>query len=90
MKDNEGLTVLHHAVKNGKKEIIELLISNGADINSKDNNGYTPLHYATWNNDCSTLKLLISHGADVNAFDKTDKFLFILLHGIIMKLLCLI
>ena len=29
-------TPLHIAVENGKKEIVEILIQNGGDINSKD------------------------------------------------------
>ena len=43
-----GLTPLHFATQNGQKEIVELLIADGAYVNAKMNNGMTPL-------DCSAL-----------------------------------
>ena len=36
MKDNEGATPLHYATLNGQREIAELLLANGADINARD------------------------------------------------------
>ena len=48
-KDDNGWTPLHHAAWNSHKEIIELLIAAGADMNAKDNYGdygKTPLDYA--------------------------------------------
>jgi len=48
----------------GHKEIVELLIAKGADVNSKDKSGYTPLHGAATD---VTVELLIAEGADVNA-----------------------
>ena len=41
-----GDSPLHHAAWNGHKEIVELLIVNGADVNAKDNYKSTPLHFA--------------------------------------------
>ena len=43
--DNEGSFPIHLAVKLGSKEIVELLLSNGANVNAKNNRGLTPLHY---------------------------------------------
>ena len=40
--NNDGQTPLHFALKEGNKEIIELLIKNGADISIKDNEGKKP------------------------------------------------
>jgi ankyrin repeat protein len=44
--DKHGLTPLHGAAIHGHKEIVELLIAEGADVNAKTNDGETPLVYA--------------------------------------------
>ena len=36
-KDDKGATPLHHATLNGHREIAELLLRNGADVNARDN-----------------------------------------------------
>jgi ankyrin repeat protein len=61
----DGWTPLPFAAGNGHKEIVELLIAEGADVNVKDNNGWTPLHTATK----EIAELLIAKGVDVNAKD---------------------
>ena len=35
-RDNEGATPLHHATLNGHRDIVALLLRNGADINARD------------------------------------------------------
>ncbi len=62
-----GLTVLGHAAWGGHKEIVELVIAEGADVNAKRNTGVTPLHHAAWNGHKEVAELLIANGADVNA-----------------------
>jgi cytohesin len=42
-----GMTPLHAAAGKGLKEIVELLIAEGADVNAKDDKGRTPLDLAT-------------------------------------------
>jgi hypothetical protein len=46
-RDDEGATPLHYATLNGHREIVELLLANGADINARDTQfGATPAGWA--------------------------------------------
>ncbi len=64
----DGVTPLHPAAANGHKEIAELLIAEGADVNAKDDKkGWTPLLIAAVAGHKETAELLIAKGADVNA-----------------------
>ena len=51
----------------GHKEVAELLIDKGADVNAKDEWGSTPLHYAALKGHKEVAELLIDKGADVHA-----------------------
>ena len=42
---------LHFAASGGHKEIVELLIANGADVNAKTGDGRTPLDHAEFSSD---------------------------------------
>ncbi|MDP6527160.1 MAG: ankyrin repeat domain-containing protein, partial [Kiritimatiellia bacterium] len=55
-----GATPLHPAAALGHKEISELLIANGANVNVKNEAGYTPLHLAASSGQKTTIGLLIS------------------------------
>ena len=75
--------MLHYAAKKNSKDILELLISKGADMNAKTRDitdddkcwivvhpgGKTPLHYAADYNSKEIGEILISKGADINAID---------------------
>jgi ankyrin repeat protein/L-ascorbate metabolism protein UlaG (beta-lactamase superfamily) len=65
MKSEKGETPLHLAVQNRSQEIINFLISQGADINAKDSEGNTPLITALALRKADTAKFLLSKGADV-------------------------
>jgi len=41
-----GMSPLHQAAYEDHKELTELLIAKGADVNAKDDDGETPLDYA--------------------------------------------
>ncbi|XP_071582418.1 uncharacterized protein [Temnothorax nylanderi] len=51
VKTDNGVTQLHSAAKNGNnfnnKNVIKVLLENGAHIDVKNNDGKTPLYYAT-------------------------------------------
>ena len=70
--DGMGWTHLYTATVFGHKEIIELLIAAGADVNADEGTGLTPLHSAANHGRKEIAKLLIAAGADVNAKDVLD------------------
>ncbi|MHC9542561.1 MAG: ankyrin repeat domain-containing protein [Vulcanimicrobiota bacterium] len=63
-KTDVGTSPLHWTASGGAADAMELLISEGADINSRDNLGLTPLHLARSQN---VAELLISYGAGIDA-----------------------
>ena len=58
---NQGMTPLHLAVNNNQKEIVELLIAAGADVNAKRTGGATPLDFSEGKPKIAAL--LRKHGA---------------------------
>mgnify|MGYP003951823261 CR=1 FL=1 len=73
-RDENDSTPLHIAVWEGHKEIVELLISTGADVNANFSPRHqfnfrhsTALHSAAFKGHKEIAKLLIAAGADVNA-----------------------
>ncbi|HEX2523362.1 MAG TPA: ankyrin repeat domain-containing protein, partial [Terriglobia bacterium] len=64
-KDAGGSSVLHHAAAFGTKEILDLLLSQGADVNARNGRGATPLHWAV--SDEARTRLLLEKGAAINS-----------------------
>lgn len=62
-----GASVLHYAVMRGRMPVVDLLISRGADVNSRTKMGTTPLHTAVLYARLEVAELLLDAGADVNA-----------------------
>jgi ankyrin repeat protein len=58
---------LYFAAERGRKQVAELLITEGADVNANARNGFTPLHRAAYQGHKEIAELLIANGADVNA-----------------------
>ena len=52
------------------KDILEVLIAYGANVNLKHRDGYTLLHWAIYKGNTDLLEVLIAQGADVNAKNK--------------------
>ena len=61
---------LDQAAGGGRKDIVQLLIAKGANVNTKTDEGSTPLHSAAANEHENIAELLIAKGADVNAKKK--------------------
>ncbi len=70
--NREGETPFDLAAGNGKVEFINLLLSHGADVNSRNPidgayKDWTPLHYAVSSHKTDAVALLLRSGADPNA-----------------------
>ena len=61
--------LLHFVSNYGHKDIVELLIKAGAEVNVQCKFGNTPLHYASMDGHTECIELLIKAGADVNIQD---------------------
>lgn len=70
LKGEFGVTSLYLAAKrnsfnNNVKEIIELLLNNGCEIDEKSQNSWTPLSAAIINNNFSLVEFLLKNGANI-------------------------
>ena len=60
------LTPMHRAAWNGNKNVMQLLLDRGAELNAVDQDGWTPLHGATLHGHKDVVQLLLERGADPN------------------------
>ena len=87
-KDYLRLTPLHYTAAYGHKEIAELLITNGAEVNAMGGRiKWTPLHTAASNGHKEVVDLLIAKGADVNAKDEHGETPLGYANGVVATLL---
>ncbi len=71
IKNSDHRTPLHEAVRSNNLELVNLLISNGANPDVYDNNHLTPLLESVITKKSNEIQCaLIEHGADVNATDE--------------------
>jgi len=64
-------SVLHWAASFGSKEIVDILLQRGADVNAANADGCTALHDAVQRKDAGIVKLLLDAGADAS-FEATN------------------
>ncbi|XP_038660428.1 poly [ADP-ribose] polymerase tankyrase-1 isoform X2 [Scyliorhinus canicula] len=62
-------TPLHFAAGFGRKDVVEHLLQNGANVHARDDGGLIPLHNACSFGHAEVVSLLLCHGADSNARD---------------------
>jgi ankyrin repeat protein len=62
---DNNCTALHAAAGCGDISIVQLLLENGSDINSRTKNGSTALHLALQHGDIETAKPMTENGIDI-------------------------
>ena len=66
LDDSYLKTALHRAAISGHKDVLELLLTEGAETSAIDTFSATPLYYAAENGHKEMIELLIALGSDVN------------------------
>ncbi len=66
IKDVQGNTPLLIATNGGQKEVVEFLITKGANLDSANTYMYTPLHYSILRKHIAIAEILIEAGANPN------------------------
>ncbi len=64
-------TALEYAVRSANREMVQFLVSHGADVNSRNASGITPLMMIDEDATCELIWDLINAGANVNAKDES-------------------
>ena len=54
------------------RDVVQLLLENGADVDERSFWGYTTLYLAVKHRDTELVKILLAHGANVNAFGNSE------------------
>jgi ankyrin repeat protein len=70
IKDEVGNTLLMWAARWGKKNVVEILIKKGTDLEAQDVSGNNALMLASYGGHTETVGVLIKYGAKVNVIDK--------------------
>ena len=65
--DRDGRTVLINAAFCGRMDVVQWLISRGANVNASDRNGFTALHAAVQEQNLLMVEYLLSVGANIHA-----------------------
>ncbi|XP_011496279.1 PREDICTED: ankyrin repeat and KH domain-containing protein 1-like [Ceratosolen solmsi marchali] len=71
--DSNHDTALTLACAGGHEELVELLLSRGADIEHRDKKGFTPLILAATAGHQKVVEILLNHGADIEAQSERTK-----------------
>ncbi|XP_014673121.1 PREDICTED: transient receptor potential cation channel subfamily A member 1 homolog [Priapulus caudatus] len=70
-QDSEDSTALHLAIDGGSYDICEILLQNGADVNTHRNHYNRPLHLAAHFGNLPIVKLLLQHNAVIDTMNDT-------------------
>lgn len=65
-----GHTALQAACQNGHKQVVELLIEQGCDLELEDKDGDRAVHHASFGDEAAVIEILSKAGADLNVRNK--------------------
>ena len=68
-----GVRPAHSAAASRHRDLIDLLLDRGADVNGRQGGGFTLLHHAALNGDRDLAESLIARGADASAKNERDQ-----------------
>jgi len=68
-REGPDANLLEDAVLAGQTEIVDVLLTQGADPNRSGNSGATPLHNAALKGHIEIARILLDHGAKVNVLN---------------------
>jgi TonB family protein len=71
--DPNGRTPLHWAAIGGQKDMADLLLAHGAEVNAITGDGKTPLHFAAMMGNIDVMVLLLDNKAKTNIVDLSGK-----------------
>jgi ankyrin repeat protein len=70
VRDDSGLSVLHHAARSRNALVTKAVIRAGADVSARSHSGHTPLHTcAAFGSNAAVAQALMDAGVDPNAAD---------------------
>ncbi|XP_071050717.1 transient receptor potential cation channel subfamily A member 1 isoform X2 [Onthophagus taurus] len=70
IKDSRGRTAVHQAAVRNRTNILEFILSQGADFNPQDNAGNTPLHVAVENGSLDAVDYLLQIGVKTDILNE--------------------
>jgi len=73
VRNAHGITALMCASFVGVRDVVELLLRRGAEVNAMDERGWTPLHFCANKGSPAVASLLLAAGADAGALDHERK-----------------
>ncbi|XP_071478047.1 uncharacterized protein [Diadema antillarum] len=79
-QDTSGYTPLHHAVLNGHRDAIQMLLKFDASPTVADNRGSNPLHLAAWTGNMDIVQTLLTVGVSKDQVNEQNNYLDTPLH----------
>ena len=80
-RDGSGMTPLHHAAREKRREAVEFLLAAGADIKAADANQYTALHHAAFVGEPDVIGVLLKAGADTKVVESMGRIPLVMACG---------